>query len=411
MTALLKLRTLPCLAALACLGAAGAASGQPLDLRASAENGSADLKVSVENTDLPKDAVVTIKVTREFIHTKRPPITLMEKLLPFTEPGHAEALYPMGEALAVPGRYRVRASFEKVGQYPKVLEAMGNQIPDPKEVLLDDAAVSKAYLQAVLNEQKFLADSIMQVGGFLDRMNEVAALTDQDRQAARDAKRPNKGIQAWAAWRIKAVPEVLEKVITHGREVRDKFYPITHEQFSERYIFAGLFQMESRKFGAAEAGGAYHGTGTLARQHTSLRPELDPYVNLFRQESLWYRLMMINSLFPTVDTELKAIDKAASKGRQPDRGAWDRKRRDWNEFLALWQADLAPVEPPRPAPYVMLHREALLALGAALTAWMDAEEGHRFVTPRPPEAAEREARRQAVKDRFNDVVQLLKTVR
>jgi hypothetical protein len=350
-----------------------------------AEGGKA-LQVQVEGA-LPKRAVVTLRVTREFITpTRHAPVVLKEILLPFEEEGRAEILLEIGDALAVPGKYRVRVSFEAQGQYPDVLKTVGDAGPAPAEVVLDEAVASKDYMASLLKEQATLADSILEVGDFLDRMNALEAEVAGNKE---------QGVAAWAAWRPQAVSG-LERIIQHGREVRECFYPETHDQFSESFVFSGLFQMESRKFSAAQAGGGYHGTGAFRDKPKVVRGDALPCEAVFRMETVYYRLAVMNGLYNAVLQEL------AAQGKRPDPARWDRKRAGWGEILALWLSDVGPPAEPASdrAPAVplvkqVLHREGLAALGGAMAAWLDATED------------DRPAGQQAVVERFREVRDLL----
>ncbi len=361
--------------------AAEPAAGAPLAVTASVASGGTALQIGVAGP-LPKRAIVTLKITREFITpTRRSPVVLKEFLLAFGEEGRAETLLEIGDALAVPGKYRVRVSYEAQGQYPDVLKAVGDPAPAPCEVVLDGTVASKGYLDALLKEQAFLAGALAEVGDCLDRMNALEA------QVARN---PEQGLAAWAAWRAQAVPR-LERIIQHGREVRDSFYPETHGQFSEDFVFSGLFQMESRKFSAAQHGGGYHGTGAFKNKPQVSRGDLEPCEALFRMETAYYRLAVMNGLYNAILQELAAQEK------RPDPARWDRKHSEWTGILALWQSDLGPQDPAVPVPLVkqVLHREALAALGGAMSGWLDAGEN------------ERPTRQQAVVDRFKEVLDLL----
>ena len=95
--------------------------------------------------------------------------------------------------------------------------------------------------------------------------------------------------------------------------------------------------------------------------------------------------------------------------KRPNQHVWDRKRKGWNELLALWQADLAPPPAGSPAPPRVLtlpHREQMSTLAKAILAWMDAEGARRF-GPSRPEAAQCKALEQAVRDCCKNVLVLL----
>ena len=361
--------------------AAEPAAAAPLALKAALASDGKALEVRVEGP-LPRRAIITLKVTREFVTpTRHPPVVLTEVLLSFQEAGRAEALLEIGEALAVPGRYRVQAAFESQGQYPEVLKALGDSVPEPAEVVLAEALASKGYLEALLKEQAHLAEALTEVRGFLDRMNDLEAEVARDRA---------QGLAAWAAWRAQARPG-LERIIAHGRRARESLYPETHDRFSEAFVYSGLFQMEDRKFGAVQAAGEYHGTGSFGDKPRVFGQDLEPCETLFRMETVYFRLAVMNGLYNAVLQEL------AVQGKRPDPARWDSKRAEWGEILSLWKSDLGPPDPALPAPYVkqMLHRDSLSSLGEAMAGWLDAKDD------------ERPARQQAVVERFREVRDLL----
>lgn len=381
----MKNPTLPVAALLGLLLPAVSASAAELRLQASLEDGGKSLRVAVEGA-LPKRAIVTLKVTREFSTlTPRAPVTLKEVLLPFEQEGKAEARYEVGPELAVPGRYRVRVSFERTGQYPDVMKTVGETLPEPAEVFFGEDMASKEYLENLLKEQAFLSDSLAFVATYIDKLAEMEALVAQNK---------DEGVKAWDAWRGEA-NQGLEKLILHGRAVRERFYPDTYDQFAEAMVFAGLFQMESRKFGAAQGGGGYHGTGTFKDPASYQgRKTLERYEQLFRTETAWCRLLVANALYEASRKELAAA---------PDRDRWDRRRQAWEDLLGLWASDLAVEE----APKALLQRERLQALATGFRGWWDAEQARLF-EPENPLGRESEARRKTLQDLFQETVKGLK---
>ena len=149
--------------------------------------------------------------------------------------------------------------------------------------------------------------------------------------------------------------------------------------------------MEDRKFGAVQAAGEYHGTGSFGDKPRVFGQDLEPCETLFRMETVYFRLAVMNGLYNAVLQEL------AVQGKRPDPARWDSKRAEWGEILSLWKSDLGPPDPALPAPYVkqMLHRDSLSSLGEAMAGWLDAKDD------------ERPARQQAVVERFREVRDLL----
>ncbi len=360
------------------LSPALAGGTEGLGLRATLEEDGTALRVTASCPSLPKDALLTLRVERELSTSgRRASVLLKEFRLRFTENGQGEGLFTMGAELAVPGRYRVRASFDPRGQYPKVLQAVGGATPDPAEVLLEESLASPAYLKSLLAEQSFLEEAFGTVGDFLDRMNEMEEGVVQDRE---------KGVAAWSAWRRKALPG-LERILTHGREVRDRWYPETCDAFSERFVYSGLFQMEARRFGAAQSGGPYLGTGAFSDRSRVSRKDLEPEIRRFREETFRYRVSVLNALYD--DCLLEAARKPASRPR------WDYRRQLWGKVLELWRKDQ---EVP--------HREALEAVAQAFESWIQAQEAFLF-DPQARPALEREARLQVLQARAKEAGALM----
>ncbi|MBI4230339.1 MAG: hypothetical protein HY608_05840, partial [Planctomycetes bacterium] len=229
----------------------GGADPARLVLHARFEEGGR-LRVRIEAPGLPERAFVRVQVLR-LLSTARTTreIGIANVAVPFTGPGVAEGTVETGAEGPVPGLYRVRATIEARGQYPEVVEALrvaGE--PAPAEATLGNP-VSMEYLREVVRERVSLGKALRDVSDFLQGIEEAEAATAQDRAT---------GLARWQALRERGVP-MMEGIIEHGREVRDRYYPETYMEFAERYLFTGLFQAESRKFLAASSGGEYHATG------------------------------------------------------------------------------------------------------------------------------------------------------
>ncbi len=229
--------------------------------------------------------------------------------------------------------------------------------------------------------------ALLDGGGPLTRLYALEAAARQD---------PAKGMAEWGAWRVKTTAR-LQEIIQHGREAGKRYFPDTNQKFCESFVFAGLFQEESRAFTAK--GQPHHETGTFKGltqdQVLALFHTLE---GGFRKETAYYRLVLLNGLFSASSEEL------SSQASRPDAVRWNRKRKEWNEILSLWAGDLGQEGPPDVK--AVLHGKALSAIGAAVTDWWNAEEAKLF-HPEKPEAAERDARKQAVKDLAQKVKALL----
>lgn len=383
------IRRILCAAALAFTGVPGTAAAGPGELALQAEReGDSSLRVKVRGA-IPKGAILTIRIHRESrTPARKPSVTLLETKLPFDRDGEAEALFTIGEEFQVPGRYRVQASFDPAGQYPAVLKAVGSAAPAPAEVVLNEALVSKAYLQAMLKEQACLVEAFQEVGDFIEKMNEMETLAAKDRK---------QGVEAWAAWQGTAEAG-LQAIIGHGREVGTRFYPETYAQFVEEFCAFGLLQMQSRKFIAAQTGAAYHATGFLKDVEHIGRDALAPYVAAFRAETVYYHLAVVDALYSSTTEEL------AKQESRPDPPRWDRQRAHWEGLVALWKPDPGTAGPA--AAREALHGKELSALGEALVQWWAAEEARLF-HPELPDGGKSRDRKQTVKDRFSDVRRLL----
>lgn len=324
-------------------------AAEPLKLEASLEKEGATLRVRIEGGALPDRAIGEVTVTRE-IGTlgRKEPWKLRSLLVPFGTDGRAEARIDVGEALSVPGRYRIEA-------------VLGKTVPRRSgEATLDVGLDTKAYLAAVLEAEAFFSASIESVGGFLERMNALEIEVSRDREA---------GLEAWRAWRGKAVHELLD-LIAEARRIQGRFYPRTFLLFVEQYVRSGVIQVESRKFQAAESGGTYVGTGIFRDETTVERKILEPARHLLRRETVHYRLVAADALYGRIAAELEA------QARRPDSASWDRKRAVWDGILVLEEGG-----------------EGMKELVSAFRAWLDRPE---------------DATRQALKDRFAEAQALLK---
>ena len=335
------------------IGFAVPAPAAPLGLTVRVDDSRSILDLSVEGMALPAGAVLTVRVTREFsVPGQEEPALLKEFLLPVRKAGYTEASCPMGDALTLPGRYRVQVAYDPVAQSPEVRKALEGPAPEPGEAVLGDWMASREYLERLLREQSVLGDALGSVGEFLDGMNEMEA------QAAGD---PKKGLLAWEAWRAQAVP-ALQQMIRRQQGMRDGLYAGTRDQFVERFLASGLILTEAQKFLALKQGRTASGAGVLRDRVTATRQDLAPHEALFRRETALYRLSVANALYRAVEDELKLQE------RRPDRERWARLRRSWEDLLALWRKELKKE----------VRCKGLEALADALEAWWTAEEACGF---------------------------------
>lgn len=321
-----------------CLAASGTPAEEALHLEASREEGGL-LRVRVK-ADLPQKTLIALTVDRCF--EGRPPLPLDRYRLMLDANGRGESAYRMGEELAVPGAYRVRAS----------VETRGEKHPAPAEVRLDEDLGKLPYLKAVLEEQGFLISAMSWTAGFLDDLGRMETLMAQDRKA---------GVEAWKIWRDNAVPE-LNRLIDRGTKQGRRFSPRVHDRFSGEFLFMGLLQLESRKFQAAQCDGEYRGTGFFRDRDPQGSRALEPYRALLLTEAAAYRLQI-----------LKALAKAAKEGR----------RADFDGMLTLWSSDPEAFEDPR--------WKSLMELAPLFQTWLDA----------PPET--KDAARQALDSKYADL--------
>lgn len=367
------------LAALCVPGRAVADPGR-LDLRAAfLEDGR--LGVRVEGPALPEGAFAIVQVSRLLATGReRREIGVANQSIPFGSPGVAEGIVE-GAFAGVPGIYRVRARVECRGQFPAVVEALRSRgEPATGEAVLGGPG-SPEYLRAVVRERARLVGALRDTARFLADLEEMEAAVAQDREA---------GLARWRAWRPGAVAS-LEAIIRHGRDARDRYYPVTYESFAERFIFGGIYQAEGRKLASAEDGSAYRATGTFHGRRSSALPVsmLAVHVAVFWTETERYQAAAWRMV-----AEESAREAAAQRTRA-DRARWTRERARWDGTMLAWDASDAREDavgaPPRVARFA--------AVADALRSWWDAEEAVLFPpapvpgeepTPAPDPAPRRE---------------------
>ncbi len=325
------------------------------------------LRVRIEIPGLPERAFVRVQVQR-VLSTSRTTreVGIANVAIPFTGPGVAEGVVETAAEGAAPGLYRVRAVIEARGQYPEVVEALqARGEPVTAEIMLGNP-VSLEYLRAVARERALLGKALRDVAEFLGRLQEAEAATAADHAA---------GIARWQAIRERAIP-MMEGIIEHGREVRDRYYPETYMEFAERYLFTGLYQAESRKFSAASSGGEYHATGMFhAREDVALEAGmLAPYVRTFWIETEKYQLEAWKYV---IAESCKGIGEMRAR---PDRERWSRARAGWEGVTDRWRVEAgSETAPPGESP----HGADFQRLWDAVQAWWSAEEMTQFPPPPP----------------------------
>lgn len=349
---------------------AASAQAAPLTVTATPGEDGASLSVSVEAPGIPKGALASVQVIRDFPPpSTRDPVVLKTWALPFGEEGRGSDSIPVGDELKVPGLYRVLVSFDPQGQYARVREAVGGAWPAPAEAGISGWTISKAYVKALLEEEAAIESSFTEASEFLVRLAEAERRTAEDRE---------KGLEAWTGWRQAAL-DGLEARIQHGREVSSRLYPETHERYTEGILYKGLFQMEPRKFDAAQSGKGYLPTGAFhgkPADHPDDPSVLEPFRKLFLQETLRQKLGALNLLYET---------SSALAARRPAEEIWARKRAEWEAILSLST------------------QKELEGAAQALRGWWDAEEAALF-HPERPEASETEARLKALKSRIQEAL-------
>lgn len=357
------------------------ARAEPLRLHAAVEAGDLHLEA---DAPLPASAFIRVQVFRDVTtFSKQPPVPLADVRVPFTSPDHLETLLPMGEALAVPGHYRVRAEFERHVQYPAVLERIGELVLDPVETFLVVGMDSESFLAKILKEQAYLEDALSRTEGFLTGLQALQApLPPPPNGVEAD---PAAHVKAWQDWWTQARP-FFESLILHGREEMERCYPETHQAFTEEFIFYGIFR---------DAALAHHKATTSTPAHPSLdtlskltgdlkaprhgtpnpKPPAEALLRcraLLSRETLHYRLAGADTLIRAVRTE------TASQRNTPDRARWFRRRALWGRHHELLGTGLQTLP----------QREALAVLLKAVTAWIDAEEKTLFEQAPPAQPAE-----------------------
>jgi hypothetical protein len=355
------------------------ALAEPLRLRAWIENG--DLRVEAD-APLPATAFIRVQVFREVATlAAHDPVPLADVRVPFSSPDRLEALLPMGDALIVPGHYRVRGEFERGGQYPEVLQAIGSLSLVPVEVPLVVGMDSEAFLSKLLKEQAFLEEALGRVGDFLVRLEVLKA----GAEAA-----PETGIPAWKAWREQERP-FLETLILRGREEATRCYPETYRAFAEGFVFHGIFQTESQQFLNVElqpgkpataanplallhagTGKPVPATGPLKGSDGMAPDPLAPCRALFLRETLHYRLSGADALIQAIRAERNAQQRVANLAR------WLHRKVLWDRLLDLMGRGLEPLP----------QRREFAVLLKAVRAWVDAEDRALFEQGPSAKAAE-----------------------
>lgn len=294
-------------------------AGDALELEASREEGGV-LRVRVRHEALPPRAHVAVSLER-MLGSQAIPLERFRVVIGSGGEGAAEIR--IGKPLLEPGVYRVRASLHEQGQHPEVLKALPGSKPSPSEVRLEEDLSRRPYLQGLIEEQAHLSSSMTWTEGFLEQLPLVEA----------------QGVEAWEAWRGASVPE-LKRILERGRGRQNVFFPRTHSAFTRRFLYDGVFNLESRRFIAARNAGTYHGTGLFSDRTSLDRKEVAPYREMLLLEAGASRLTVLRAL-----------------ARNP-------RRKDCEEVLALWASDPKAFDDPR--------WKGLMELAPLFRAWLDA---------------------------------------
>lgn len=295
-------------------GAQGAESAP--SVRASWEDAGRLLKVEVSGAR--PGAVVQVQVLRDRGPKGQALLHLRQMRLAADGDGKAQGVLQGGTG--GPALYRVRARQEG---------------GSPGEAVLGWKLGTPAHLEAVLAEEAFLARAFQAASTVIAEVERFQAAVSSDRA---------KGLEAWTAWREKD----LEAIRAFQAEAFGRgggFFPESHEKLCRTGLGA-ILQVELALYQGARTGTIRAWVGAGSGRTSLSEKDLDSHRELFRKESLWHRLSVMDALF---------------QGATEDLGKNRPLRKDWTEMLERWDE-------------AFKEAEALSSLGKAARAWLAAEE-------------------------------------
>lgn len=319
---------------------APALAAERLSLDAGFTEDGASIRVRVEG-DFPARTQVVLRVFGD-VGSSVPPFEVRDLTVPVREAGRAEALVLLPEGCRGLRAYRVKAAVPANRQYPELRHALGKI--GPVETLLTSDLASLERLRLITDEEAFVRGLLDEAGRFIVKMNEGKAGAPAS-------------LEVWRAWRP-APRAALEAGNRRGRVDQRRIFPSVNTAFSNRFVQT-LLTTENVWLCRA-AGIPVMGDDALGAVSDKI---LEPFAETFRKESLEARLEALKALREQIEAELAVWDLGVA-GPAQLLPRWERRRKGWDAWLALWPSNLD----------LLPQGKDLAELGKALSAWLQAEQ-------------------------------------